>query len=391
MKNTKFLVALAVGMLVAGCAENVPNAGPAECGEPRPMVCAALEQEGDRPCDPGEACRAVLTRLCDADFVSYCRLAPNCDAEPLCGPDERGSGAACGDGGELCRAVTECGSTLYCRPRAGVADAEPVPDSGPPLDAGLPDASDPADGRVRDAAPPDDPPNLSVALYINVGDSISAGYNARGRNGQGGQGYSRLLQNDLGGAYRDLGDSGADSADALATLRGALGNLPESVEGDVVVTIVCGGNDFNDDIAQMVLRSETERVGRQLQDNYREMARLVRTRYEVNGHRVILMFTNVHDPTGATGEIPNGFDDGFCGLIQNPRFGLVAGVVLANLDRFNEMIAEVVTELDGVLVDTHALFLDHGMNADDRWIADDCAHFNDRGHTELKNAFSGRL
>ena len=277
-----------------------------------------------------------------------------------------------------------------------------------------PDGPDVAPDGVPDAppdAPEDDggepPVGLldDLRLYVNIGDSLAAGYNAAGRNGTGGHGYARLLlENHVDyPAYAahhlralhpdvpfvDLGDSGATSSDALDNVRDALGgSLPRTVDGDVLVTLTCGGNDFKADPMTMVLASATDAVAAQLQANYREIFRLLRERYEAPaaGRAVVFLVTNVHDPTGGTGAIPAGFDDGFCGTLNDPRLALARTAVMANFARFNDAIAAVTTELGGWLVDNHAVFLEHGMNAPgaERWIDDDCVHPTNEGHHQLR-------
>lgn len=277
-------------------------------------------------------------------------------------------------------------------------DVEVGPDAPPdtPLDA----PADEGDGPPPPLALLDD-----VRLYVNLGDSLAAGYNSSGRNGSGGHGYARLMLENHpdypayaghhlralfpDARFADLSESGATSSDALGNLRSALGgDLPRSVDGDVLVSLTCGGNDFNDDVMTMVLASATDAAAARLQANYREIVRLLRERYEdpTAGKAVVFLVTDVHDPTGGTGAIPAGFDEGFCGTLNDPRLALARGVAIANLGRFNDAIAAVTAELAGFLVDNHGVFLDHGMNAPgaDRWIDDDCVHPTNEGHHQLR-------
>jgi len=242
-----------------------------------------------------------------------------------------------------------------------------------------------------------------LRLVINLGDSLAAGYNADGRNGSGGHGYARLLVSNhpdypsydghsLSSLYpevelRDLGESGATSHDALENLRDA--SLPATIDGDVLVLLTCGGNDFNDDWINMALQPATRVIAATLQSNYREIFRILRDRYErpALGHHVVFLVTNVHDPTGGTGSVPATFDDGFCGTIHNfPAF--VTRMAINNLTIFNDAIAEVTDELGGYLVDNHDVFLEHGMNAGaDRWIDGDCVHPTNEGHHQLRRRY----
>jgi lysophospholipase L1-like esterase len=287
---------------------------------------------------------------------------------------------------------------------AGDPFADPVPDATPDGEPdALPDGADAVD--VLQEEEPAWPPPIDdlddLKLYVNIGDSLAAGYNADGRNGSGGKGYARLMLENhpdypayLGHSLRalypdvqfmDISHSGDTSSDALDRVRDA--SWP-SVDGDVLVSLTCGGNDFNDDITTMILRTATEAVAANLQSNYREIVGILRSHYDnpAAGHVVVFLVTNIHDPTGGTGAIPPGYSDGFCGLLNDPRVIPVRATAIANLLFFNSKIAEVTAELGGYLVDNHGVFFDHGMNAagDARWIDDDCVHPLNEGHHQLR-------
>lgn len=289
----------------------------------------------------------------------------------------------------------------------GDTERERAPSDGddPPPDGDPFEEEDDPDGD-RTEGPPGLPGLLAeldeLKLYINIGDSVGAGYNAELRNFPGGRGYSRLLLDNHGNfpeyfghhlrayypdaLYYDLAESGDTSDGALEQVQGAMFYLPWSVDGDVLVTLTCGGNDFNDDIQTMMLRWKTEAAAENLKDNYREIVRLLRERYEQpsTGRKVVFLMTNVHDPTGGTGAVPAQFTDGFCELLQNPLLIPVRGVVLGNLDYYNQQIQAITGELGGHLVDNHSVFIDHGMNAQDRWIDSDCIHPLGWGHHQLR-------
>jgi lysophospholipase L1-like esterase len=192
----------------------------------------------------------------------------------------------------------------------------------------------------------------------------------------------RALYSDV--QFVDVSHSGDTSGEALEHLQNT--QLPD-VDGDVLVSLTCGGNDFNDDITTMISATLTEAAAARLKDNYREIARILREKYEDPGlgHRVVFLMTIVHDPTAGTGEIPPGFEEGFCGTIQNVP-DIAVQLALQNLDLYNQRMIEVIEELDGHLVDNHQLYFDHGMNApgDERWMSDDCTHPNDQGHHQLR-------
>ncbi len=272
------------------------------------------------------------------------------------------------------------------------ADADPADQSGDlPVDAG----ADPGPGEFPVAELDD------LKLYINIGDSLAAGYNASAENGSGGKGYARLMlenhpdytnyaTHNLKFIYSDvqfldISHSGDTSSDALAHLENT--SLPD-VSGDVLVSLTCGGNDFNDSIWTMISTNLTESAADRLQDNYREIVSLLRDKYEKpgQGYALVFLITNIHDPTAGTGAIPPGFDSGFCAKINDPQMALVRDQVIGNLNLFNQRIFEVIEELGGHLVDNHGVFFDHGMNAagSERWITDDCVHPNNEGHNQLR-------
>ncbi len=277
-------------------------------------------------------------------------------------------------------------------------------DPGPGDEPGDPGPGDePGDPGPGDEDPADVPLDEvdDVRLYINIGDSLAAGYNASGLNGSGGKGYARLfLENHpdypayddynlralfIDVRFENVSDSGDTSHEALDHLRST--SLPQ-VDGDVVVTLTCGGNDFNNDIWVMIQRVRTEAAADELEGNYIEMVNLLRDRYEKpeQGHHVVFLMTNIHDPTAGTGQIPPGFDQGFCEMINNPMFIPLRETVIGNLEFFNQRMAEITGNLGGYLVDNHAVFFDHGMNAEgaDRWLDDDCVHPINEGHHQLR-------
>ncbi len=263
-----------------------------------------------------------------------------------------------------------------------------------------------------DSTPPPPHALADVELYINLGDSLAAGYNAAGNNGSGGHGYARLLVDNhpaysayngatlsavSGGVYfHDVSDSGATSDEILDNLEDALdGSLPATVNGDVLLTISAGGNDFNDSIWTMVTPALATAAADNLALNLTQMISLVRARYEVpaQGIEVIPVLINIQDPTGGTMSIPAQYEDGFCETIQHPAHQAVGGLVLSNLATMNDAIESAAPAQGGQVADMHAAFLDHGMNASgaDKWLSDDCAHPNDEGHHQLRREIWGTV
>jgi lysophospholipase L1-like esterase len=294
------------------------------------------------------------------------------------------------------------------------------------------DPLEPADDGGIDPDETDDdithPAYGNIKLHINIGDSLAAGYNADNENDEGGRGFARLVYENHSAypayAYHDLkalnsdtilvdiSKSGGTSAEALCFLKAAMNGALSaaatcfdyiddiwkhnnklkdvSVDGDVLVTLTCGGNDFNDDIDTMLERPQTEVAAAALRENYIEMVSMLREQYENNGHQVIFLMTNVHDPTGGTGSIPSEWsssEEKQCKLLTNPLFGPSQRAdAIANLAYFNQEMRDVIDEVGGYFVDNNALFLDHGMNAEgsDRWISDDCIHPTNEGHHQLR-------
>lgn len=249
------------------------------------------------------------------------------------------------------------------------------------------DVADTPDARRDDPTAPDARPAPLLddpALVIVVGDSLAAGYDAAGNNGPSGSGYARRVANDLPGvAFRDLAESGATSADAAARVRGAIGSLPD-VDGDVVVLINVGGNDFNDEIAVMISAELTAQAAAELRTNLADIVTRLRGKY---GDRAVFLIDDIHDPTDGMGSVPPQYDEGFCSTLSNPILQPAAATALANLATFNAAIAAEAVEQDAHLVPLHGHFIGHGMNAPagQRWISDDCAHPTSEGHGHLRD------
>ncbi|MBW1811432.1 MAG: hypothetical protein JRJ87_24805 [Deltaproteobacteria bacterium] len=291
---------------------------------------------------------------------------------------------------------------------ADLGPGDQAADPGPGDQVADPGPGDQAGDSGADQGPTDFPIDQldDLKLYINIGDSLAAGYDASGENSSGGKGYARLMlenhsdyaaynSHNLRAIYAnvqfvDVSDSGDTSGEALDHLNNALfGSLPQSVDGDVLVTLTCGGNDFNDNISTMLLRIRTEQAADELESNYIEMVEKLRQRYDkpASGHEIVFLITNIHDPTAGTGSIPPGYSDGFCETLNNPLFTPAARqTAIENMEFFNQRMAEVIENLEGHLVDNHAVFFEHGMNAEgsQRWITDDCVHPSSEGHHQLR-------
>jgi len=323
------------------------------------------------------------------------------------GVGDSGTVDAGADGG----AVADAGTTGD----VGTGEDTGVRDSGTAHDAGAGQDAQGGGDTTHDAGAADGGPDSGqgsfpveelddLSLYVNLGDSMGAGYNATGHNGTGGKGYARLMLDNHpdypaytghhlkalypGVQFKDIANSGDTSSDQLKTLKSSILFFP-AASGDVLVSLTCGGNDFNNDINIMLFRAQTETAAATLQDNYREIAKLIRQKYEniPAGKKVVFLVTNVTDPTGGTGNVPSQYNDGFCKTIHNPLFTpQLRTQAIGNLAFFNDKIAEVTAEIGGHLVDSHGVYLNHGMNASgsDRWLDIDCVHPTDEGHHQLR-------
>lgn len=243
-----------------------------------------------------------------------------------------------------------------------------------------------------------------VRLHVNLGDSLAAGHNASGLNGEDGKGYARLLHHNHvsypdwsasnlvarypGAAFVDRAESGATSHDVV----GQAASLPDAPGGDVVVTIYVGGNDFNDEAATMLLASETQKAIDAWRTNMTEVMATLRARYERTdqGHLLLVTIGTIHEPTDGQLGIPPGYDNGFCSMLQQLS-GLGQGTkddVWANYLAFNTAIRAFAGERGAWLLASDELFVGHGLNspAGEQWIDDDCAHLTDSGHFHLREA-----
>jgi len=115
-----------------------------------------------------------------------------------------------------------------------------------------------------------------------------------------------------------------------------------------------------------------------------------------------MVWLNIYDPTDGMGSIPNkGKLTDFCKTIL--KFGLVAGIVVANLAQYNQLLGASATANKMILADQHKHFLGHGFNHANPlckhhdkkdptlWFHNDCAHANNRGHHEVRKLIWGRL
>jgi lysophospholipase L1-like esterase len=276
-------------------------------------------------------------------------------------------------------------------------DSTPVDDDSTPVD----DDSTPSDD---DSTPPVNPLGLTDVKFVaTIGDSLAAGYNAEPREKM--RFDALLFENDdakyptfagkdikalwPAATIKNIGNSGAKSDeiyDDVKTALGIFGSFPKEVDGDVVVFLSSGGNDFNDDVQTIISTSKTEDCAEQVNENNGNIYDKLREYYGKDGHKLVVLQFNLHDPTDGEGTIPAGFSDGFCEQLSNPLFQLVKDLGLSNLNLFNQRMAEfIAVQPDGVLADNYTLFMNHAMNGgSERWIDDDCIHPNNEGHHRMR-------
>ena len=223
-----------------------------------------------------------------------------------------------------------------------------------------------------------------VHLYLNLGDSQAAGYNAPNRYGWAHLLYENQRWPDYNGhdlhtvfpsaEIRDQAESGWTSDDVIGKLRQTINDLPAGGDGDdTIVTLGAGGNDFNDQMETIFIRSATESAARNLTGNYNEIFEVLRARYQdsARGRELIVIATNVYDPTDGQVRVPAQFTEGFCETLQGSMINdSTAASALSNLAYFNEQMATVIENNAGLLADHHAIYMGHGMNSgEQRWVA----------------------
>ena len=325
-----------------------------------------------------------MRQTCSAVFLAL--LAAGCASEPIV---QQSMDAAAPD-----RALTT--------DRAPLVDSPAKKLDGPGVKKDL--AAVPGDGPGG----PDQlkAPGLSnITLFVNLGDSLAAGYYA----GSGLSYKALLVKNndtlypqfkgkDLSSLFPtnlkvvDKSKSGAVTKEILAQAKAVPGNP----SGNTLVVISAGGNDFNDKIPTMTLALQTIAAGNQAAANLKALYQLFANKSKYPGKVTIAQLT-IYDSTDGKGSIPqiSGLT-GFCKTIQGALGLLLGPVAITNLGTFNKILRTAATGAGVVVVDSHAAFLGHGFNYQDKtwkhykpgdptlWFHNDCAHGNNRGHHELR-------
>ena len=255
-----------------------------------------------------------------------------------------------------------------------------------------------------DSTPPPPHALADVELYINLGDSLAAGYYATS-----GLSYKALLlqnNNALYPKYKgkdlkslfpslkvlDKSKSGAVTKEILAQGKSISGNP----SGNTLVVISAGGNDFNNKLATMTLAPQTIAAANSAAGNLKSLYQHFGNKTKFPGKVTIAQLT-IYDSTDGKGTIPkiSGLT-GFCKTIQGTLGVLFGSVVVANLGTFNQILLKEAKAGGVVVVDNHKAFLGHGFNYQDKtgkyyrpsdptlWFHKDCTHGNNRGHHELR-------
>lgn len=243
----------------------------------------------------------------------------------------------------------------------------------------------------------------TLTLYVNLGDSIAAGWGVAI-----GSSYRELLHRNNDTAYPSF--AGKDLATrypgirAVSTARpGATSDeiisqaqeIDDNLDGDNLVTISVGGNDLLNDYQALLSADKT-----------RELATLVKTNLlAVKNHfadttlfpgKTTIAIFNVYDPTDGTGGIPLAANVvSICEVLKSIG-PLVGETVLSNFAIFNDELRAFAESEGLLLVDMHTAFLGHGFNYDQPqtpyyvpadpslWFANDCIHPNGDGHGALR-------
>ena len=276
-----------------------------------------------------------------------------------------------------------------------VVEPPPADDVGgpPPVDAGEPP---PPTGAV--------PLNINVSTLLGLGDSVGKGCCTEGSDKYA---FFKMLVANDDAKYpgwagfdvtstwvtlqdtKNLAKSGATSADVLDA---QVSGLAPVYSAPTLITIHVGGNDFNDHKPTQFLTNPggVEADGKLLGKHLDQILTVLEDpkRFPAGAFVfVATIFSPTDDQCSFTGK-PE-FDGDWCQSLRT--LGCVAPGWVDLLAGYNtEIAAAVAKHTNAVLVDTHAAFLGHGMNApspSDIWFNHDCVHPNAAGHHGLRKAF----
>lgn len=273
----------------------------------------------------------------------------------------------------------QCALLLACSGAVGGGDDTSSPDAQV---SGAPDA-----GPVSD--PPDAMPTMGLGIaavdrYVVLGDSLSVGA------------FPNLLHQKLVARFPGIeriqrAESGSEIDNVLDHQIPGLA----AYAGPVLVTLTIGGNDFKSSPAQVMNESLSTAAANQFEQDLQSAVELLEAKY--SGPLYVLI-TNIHDPTDDEEQVydRSGLDGDVCDLlflIEDLNMGPTA---ISNLGYWNTKHTAVANaNTSAHLADLHDLFLGHALNAKipsimhyhpedpSMWLNPDCAHPNQRGHTEI--------
>ncbi len=301
---------------------------------------------------------------------------------------------------------------------ASVASCTPENNASSPHDASLADSTADAgpphaDAKVVDAKVVDQAirpdtlvqtiPTLGdVTLYVNIGDSIAAGYGVP-------RSFSDLLYENDDATYpafakKDLktrypGLTRIDRAVPGSTSNQVipqLANVPDNLSGHTLVTVSAGGNDLLFNAAAISSEKNVKAFAQQVTTNLQKIVDHFQDKTRYPGGATIVFF-NLYDPTDATGTIPlDAPVVGQCAQYHD-MINLIGPVLIKQLAVYDQALAAFAKKTqDTLMADMHGAFLGHGYHHNDPaapfyasadpslWFAYDCIHPNQDGHRGLR-------
>lgn len=285
----------------------------------------------------------------------------------------------------------------------GGVDARVAGDSKPvdsrPADSSAP----PVDQALKPDAPAQTWPDLKdVTLYVNLGDSIAAGYGVK-------DSYAELLLANDDAAYPDYQGKdlatrfvgvklhdGAISGSTSSGMVQQLSKVPDNPGGHTIVTVSAGGNDLLFNVQVAFDPAKVQQFAQQIAANLKKVVAHFGDTTRYPGGATIVFF-NIYDPTDATGTIPEDVP-----LVPQCKqytqaLELVAPLLLKHLALYNSELATFAIGQPGIwIADMHTAFLGHGYHYKDPaspfydsadptlWFSYDCIHPNQDGHLGLR-------
>ncbi len=275
-------------------------------------------------------------------------------------------------------------------------------------DAGL-DATDALAADLAPDSPPVVLPELGdLTMFINLGDSIAAGFGVTHAYrdllmGNDDQVYPDYAGKDLRDRYPELqlvdrAQSGATSLHVVSQAQMA----PPNPEGNTLVVLSVGGNDLLSNYTALFDAAQLQQVAQAVTGNIKKILAAFGDKARYPGDVFVLAF-NVFEMTDGQGTIPD--DEPVIDICDRVRAvgPLLGDGLVQNFDAFNAALEALYAADGALLIDVHQAFLGHGFNykdsalphydADDPtlWFRYDCLHPNNRGHHEIRRLIWRRL